>query len=80
MKAFLKRLFKIKRYFIVSYHFMCHDKTSGIGFGTTFVCTHGSYVNIDDLKLKISFNKRIDTSTIGVISITEISQKDYVDL
>ena len=59
---------------------MCYDKTSGIGFGTRLVCTHGSYVNIDDLKLKISFNKRIDTSTIGVISITEISQKDYVDL
>ena len=59
---------------------MCHDKTSGIGFGTRLVCTHGSYVNIDDLKLKISFNKRIDISTIGVISIIEISKKDYADL
>ena len=80
MKAFLKRLFKIKRYFIVSYHFMCHDKTSGIGFGTTLVHTHGSYVNIDDLKLNISYDKRIDISTIVVISITEISEKDYEDL
>lgn len=80
MKAFLKRLFKIKRYFIVSYHFMCHDKTSGIGFGTTFVYTYGSYVNIDDLKLNISYDKSIDINTIGVISITEISEKDYADL
>ena len=80
MKAFLKRLFNIKRYFIVSYHFMCHDKTSGIGFGTTFVYTYGSYVNIDDLKLNISYDKRVDISTIGVISITEISEKDYADL
>ena len=59
---------------------MCHEKTSGIGFGTTVVRTQGSYVNIDDLKLKISFNKRIDISTIGVISIIEISKKDYADL
>ena len=80
MKSFLKRLFNIKRYFIVSYHFMYHDKTSGIGFGTTFVYTYGSYVNIDDLKLNISYDKRIDISTIGVISITEISEKDYADL
>ena len=80
MKAFLKRLFNIKRYFIVSYHFMCHDKTSGIGFGTTFVYTYGSYVNIDDLKLNISYDKSIDINTIGVISITEISENDYADL
>ena len=80
MKSLLKRLFKITRYFIVSYHFMCHEKTSGIGFGTAFVRTKGSYVNIDDLKLNISYNKRIDISTIGVISITEISEKDYADL
>ena len=80
MKAFLKRLFKIKRYFIVSYHFMCHEKTYGICFGTTIFNTHGSYVNIDDLKLNISYDKRIDISTIGVISITEISEKDYADL
>ena len=59
---------------------MCHEKTSGIGFGTTIVYTHGSYVNIDDLKLNISYDKRIDISTIGVISITEISEKDYADL
>ena len=38
------------------------------------------YLNFSIVGTDSSYDKRIDISTIGVISITEISEKDYADL
>ena len=75
MKAFLKRLFKIKRYFIVSYQF--RSVSGSTGFATHVITTKGTYFNLNEAKDSISKDDRVIKDTISVASVTEISKIDY---
>ena len=75
MKAFLKRLFKIKRYFIVAFTFKANNDT--IGIATLIIITKGTYFNLNESKDKLSEDSRVIKDTISVASVTEISKIDY---
>lgn len=66
-----KRLFKIKRYFICSYHF----KTgSGVGNGSMyFTNNNGCFPNRKELEKHLKFRE------VAIMNIIEISKKDYLD-
>ena len=74
MKAFLKRLFKIKRYFIVSYQFRYKNET--IGFATHVIMTKGTYLNLNELIDRVSKDDRVIKYTISVMHVNEISKSD----
>lgn len=72
-----KRLFKIKRYFIVSYSFK-----NGNGF-IEFINTKGNYISkkyiIDYLSKYFKENDTHDFGNIVIDNITELSKRDYKD-
>ena len=75
MKAFIKRLFKIKRYFIVVFTFRANNDT--IGIATHIITTKGTYFNLNESKDTLSEDSRVIKDTIIVASVTEISKIDY---
>lgn len=67
----IKRIFKIKRYFIVSYNFQS-DK--GNGFGCfAFENKNGKFPNRNEMERFLGFKN------LAPISILEVCKKDYID-
>ena len=80
MKNFIYKLFKIKRYFIVSYHYMTKDRSGGVGFGTGIShVDSGEYFSIEQFRIQSAIDTPIDPDTIAVIAVTELSKRDYMD-
>lgn len=69
MIVFLKRLFKMERYFFISY---AHEK----GFGRSFlIVKNGKYINFNDFEKK-SILKKPDLGKIVIINVIEVFKND----
>lgn len=75
MIDFLKRLFKIKRYFFISIFTIGHGGNS-LGVNSSYVTTiNGRYINREDL-----INSWLVTNrSAEIISIVELNKKDFKD-
>lgn len=80
MIKFIKILFKIKRYFIITYMYSYSDGSTGWGNARTI--TNGFYPNRDDIfqaeKEKNAING-VELKSILVTNIIEMSKSDYAD-
>ena len=78
MIKLLKRLFKAKRYFVVSYNFNSIDGRSGFGAHNFWI--KGWFPPVYFIRNSIKYEHEIvDKESIIILSIMELSKKDYKD-
>jgi len=74
IKNYLKRLFKIKRYFLVSYQ--CVEMSGS----STYVSCGGKFFSVKHFMSYIGKICHVDTSNgFNLMSVLEISKQDYDD-
>lgn len=77
MIKLIKRIFKIKRYFLVCFHFT--EKTGIEGFGSRVFHTDGQYINIRNC-ISMMKNQHTDFKRIGIVNIIELTGAEWSDL
>lgn len=76
----IKKLFGMKRYFIVSYTFNTISKASGNG--SICIYTHGFYASKQSIAHNVGYSdetKEIIVESIVINNIIELSKRDYYD-
>ena len=79
MIKLLKRLFKVKRYFLLSYKFYTVDNKNGEGY-CFFTTLKGNYLNMNESYKHIKEQSpHLNIETIITTNIIEMSKSDYLD-
>jgi hypothetical protein len=80
MIKLIKKLFSMKRYFIVSYTFNTISKASGNG--SICMYTRGFYASKQSIDQNVGYSdetKEIIVESIVINNIIELSKRDYYD-
>jgi len=79
--SFIKRLFKIKRYFLINYNYSCTDNSFGSG-SCNVKNDLGGYPNLMELEdfirdTRVEMGQKM--KAIDIYCINEVSKADYTD-